>query len=202
MALNAATRHVPIALVAAATNCDPLPRPSRNNSGDRAKEFIIDNQAEPNMLKLINQLNQTETVLRLQIIRIDKDGGPSDRRQAINGIQISLLVRDCNRVSWQTVAVAILSSICVVLLSTTAIMLILYQQKGLFMGNKDDDGDEYDSSTGANLGRSPHQLDRPPDHANDESFINPRRTSSYDFSAIAKAHNDAISERQMETENL
>lgn len=164
---------------------------------------MIDDQKK---LKLISRLNQTDTSLRLQIIRDTNDipGTPGERRQAINAIQFNLLIDDCNRVSWQTVAVAILSSVCVVLLSSIAIMLILYQQKGLIMTNKEDDGDEYASSTGANAGRSPHhQLDRPPDQSNDESFINPRRTSSYDFSAIAKAHNDAISDRQiLETENL
>lgn len=84
-------------------------------------------------------------------------------------------------------------------------MLILYQQKGLIKTSNDDDEDvdEYEGRTGEPSGRSTSQMDRPPDRYNDESFINPRRTSSYDFSNIAKAHNETIPERQMtETKDL
>lgn len=134
-------------------------------------------------------LEITEVSLRLQIIQIlkDKPATQSDRRKAINGILLILTIEDCtaanDTVSWQTILVAVLSSICVTLMSSLAIMLILYQQKGLI--KSDDDDDRLEDR-------------RYPAHFNDETFINPRRTSSYEFNSISK-HSESTLDKQ-ETE--
>lgn len=154
-------------------------------SGEFAETFTITKEKE---LKLCGRLEQTETNLKLQIIRTANDivGTPGERRQAINAIQFILIIEDCNQVSWQTIVVAILSSVCVALMSSLAIMLILYQQRGLIRTKNDEDSHD-ENPYGA--------------HVRDESFINPRRTSSYEFSSISK-HSDATLERQEKTENL
>lgn len=123
---------------------------------------------------MFGRLEQIETNLKLQIIRTANDiiGTPGERRQAINAIQFILNLEDCNQVSWQTIVVAILSSVCVFLTSTLAIMLILYQQKGLIRTRNDDERAEDLPYTGTQF--------------SDESFINPRRTSSYEFSTLSK----------------
>ena len=124
-------------------------------------------------MKLFGRLEQPETNLKLQIIRTANDiaGTPGERRQAINAIQFILVLEDCNQVSWQTVVVAILSSVSVALMSSLAIMLILYQHKGFITnGNDEERGDDIPD----------------PDFSRDETFINPRRTSSYEFSSLSK----------------
>lgn len=120
--------------------------------------------------------------MKLQIIRTEDDivGTPGERRKAVNAIQFILVIEDCNLVSWQTVAVAILSSVCVALMSSLAIMLILYQQRGLIKsGNEDEEADEV----------------RYRSNFREETFINPRRTSSYEFSSLSK-HSESTLERQ------
>lgn len=114
----------------------------------------------------------------MQIIRTADDivGTPGERRQAVNAIQFILTIEDCNQVSWQTIVVAILSSVCVVLMSSLAIMLILYQQKGFIRTGNDDD--------------RPTEMQ----YSGDETFINPRRTSSYEFSTLSK-HSESTVER-------
>lgn len=136
---------------------------------------------------LFSRLERTKTDLKLQIIRMANDiaGTPTERRQAINAIQFNLVIEDCNQVSWQTVLVAILSSACVALMSSLAIMLILYQQKSLGQSSGDDERAD----------DMPYRSD-----LRDESFINPRRTSSYEFSSLSK-HSESTPER-VETENL
>lgn len=114
-------------------------------------------------------------------------GTPTERRQAINAIQFNLNIEDCNQVSWQTIVVAVLSSACVVLMSSLAIMLILYQQKGLIKSSDDDErAEERIPPSGPNIP--------------DESFINPRRTSSYEFSTMSR--NSTTTTERQETENL
>lgn len=137
-------------------------------------------------MKLVERLSQPETNLRLQIIRTANDiaGTPGERRQAINAIQFNLIIVDCNQVSWQTILVAVLSSVCVVLMSSLAIMLILYQQKGLIKTSNDEVDERHPYQSGMR----------------DESFINPRRTSSYEFSSLSKS--SALSVERQETENL
>ena len=154
-------------------------------TGECAEKFDITEDKE---IKLFNRLAQPETNLRLQIIKTSNDivGTPTERRQAINAIQFNLNIEECNQVSWQTIVVAILSSVCVALMSSLAIMLILYQQKGLIQsGNDDERGEE----------RMPYG-----GGPKDESFINPRRTSSYEFNSMSR-HSTSTLERQ-ETENL
>lgn len=77
-------------------------------------------------------------------------------------------------------------------MSSLAIMLILYQQKGLIKTTNDEEkGDErvhFGGGAGGGGGG-----------VRDESFINPRRTSSYEFSTMSR--NSSTLERQ-ETENL
>lgn len=158
-----------------------------NLTGEFAETFDI---TRDNELKLNGRLEQTETNLKLQIIRTANDivGTPGERRQAINAIQFILIIDDCNQVSWQTIVVAILSSVCLALMSSLAIMLILYQQKGCIKtGNDDDRGEDR---------RSPY----PAGDLRDESFINPRRTSSYEFSTLSKQSESTL-ERQ-ETKDL
>lgn len=128
----------------------------------------------------------------MQIIRLANDfvGTVGERRQAINAIQFTLIVEDCNQISWQTILVAVLSSVCVVLMSTLAIMLILYQQRGLIKSsNNDDDKTEEQVPTFATGFR-------------DESFINPRRTSSYEFSTLSRNSAATIERAAQESENL
>lgn len=150
-------------------------------TGEFAETFNITKEKE---LKLFGRLEQTETNLKLQIIRTANDivGTPGERRQAVNAIQFILIIEDCNQISWQTVVVAVLSSVCVTLMSSLAIMLILYQQKGLIRNDEERaDGSQY-------VG------------IREETFINPRRTSSYDFNSISK-HSDTTTEQQ-ETKGL
>lgn len=149
--------------------------------GECAEKFRITKEKE---LKLTERLSQPETNLRLQIIRNSDEivGTPGERRQAINAIQFNLNIEDCNQVSWQTIVVAVLSSVCIVLMSLLAIMLILYQQKGFI---KTVNSDEERTSE--------HNI-------RDESFINPRRTSSYEFSSLSR-HSVSTVVGQ-ETENL
>lgn len=122
--------------------------------------------------------------MKLQIIRTANDiiGTPGERRQAINAIQFILNIEDCNQVSWQTIVVAILSSVCVALMSILAIMLILYQQKGLIRTRNDDDQADDLPFSGTQF--------------SDESFINPRRTSSYEFSTLSKHTENSFEERE------
>lgn len=154
-------------------------------TGEFAETFDI---TRDNELKLNGRLEQTETNLKLQIIRTANDivGTPGERRQAINAIQFILIIEDCNQVSWQTIVVAVLSSVCLALMSSLAIMLILYQQKGCIkQGNDEDRGED---------------LPYPAGDLRDESFINPRRTSSYEFSTLSKQSESTL-ERQ-ETRDL
>lgn len=66
-------------------------------------------------------------------------------------------------------------------MSSLAIMLILYQQKGCIKpGNDEDRGED---------------LPYPAGGLRDESFINPRRTSSYEFSTLSKQSESTL-ERQ------
>lgn len=129
--------------------------------GDVADAFEI---TDAHDLKFVKNLEreQTEVRLKVQIIRIATDiaGTDGERRQAVNAIEFVITIIDCNQVSWQTVLVAILSSVCVVLISFLAIMAILYHQKGKNEDGKQDNGDSM-----------------PYSKPNDETFINPRRTS-------------------------
>lgn len=139
---------------------------------------------------MFGRLEQTETNLKLQIIRTANDivGTPGERRQAINAIKFILNIMDCNQVNWQTIVVAVLSSVCVALISSLAIMLILYQQRGLIKtGNDDDRADE--------LGQLPKNFP-------EETFINPRRTSSYEFTSLSKQTANTTLEPTQETEKL
>ena len=127
--------------------------------------------------------------MRLQLIRTSDDAGtPSERRQAVNAMQFNLSIEDCNQVSWQTIVVAILSSVCVVLTSSLAIMLILYQQKGLIRASAGDDE------------LAAEERARQPSEANlhDESFINPRRTSSYEFNSLSRHSVSTLMGQDME----
>lgn len=137
---------------------------------------------------MFGRLEQSETNLKLQIIRTSNDiiGTPGERRQAINAIQFILNIEDCDQVSWQTIVVAILSSVCLALMSSLAIMLILYQQKGFIRSSQDDDRAEESHLS---------QI-----RSHDETFINPRRTSSYEFSSLSK-HSESTLETQ-ETRDL
>lgn len=140
---------------------------------------------------MFGRLEQTETNLKLQIIKTANDivGTPGERRKAVNAIQFILSIEDCNQVSWQTIVVAILSSVCVALMSSLAIMLILYQQKGLIRtgnGDAEERGDEINYAS---------------DFRQDESFINPRRTSSYEFNTLPK-HSEGITLARIESEKL
>lgn len=114
--------------------------------------------------------------MKLQVIKIIDNGTARDRRQAVNAIQFTLTIRDCNQITWQTILVAVLTSICVVLSAIVAIMLILYQQRGLIK-TEDDDSSEGMASQNSTYHPS-----------NDETFINPRRTSSYEFGSISKQY--------------
>lgn len=154
-------------------------------TGEFAETFNI---SKENELKLYGRLDQTETTLRLQIIRTSSEmaGTPGERRQAINAIVFNLQIEDCNQVSWQTILVAILSSICVALMSSLAIMLILYQQKGL-INTKENENSAEEMSYRNNFP--------------DETFINPRRTSSYEFSSISK-HSESTTLERNEMEKL
>lgn len=154
--------------------------------GENAEKFRITDDKE---IKLYDRLSQPETNLRLQIIRTSNDivGTPTERRQAINAIQFNLNLVECNQVSWQTIVVAILSSACVALMSSLAIMLILYQQRGLIKSTNDDEKGE-------------ERVQYPAANVRDESFINPRRTSSYEFSTMSR--NSASTLERQETENL
>lgn len=164
------------------TNTNPI---SIFETGEFAETFNI---TKENELKLYARLDQSETNLRLQIIRTSSDiaGTPGERRQAINAILFILTIEDCNQVSWQTILVAILSSICVALLSSLAIMLILYQQKGLISTKDGDDTNE----------GMPYR-----NNFQDETFINPRRTSSYEFSSLSK-HSEATTLDRVEMDKL
>lgn len=136
---------------------------------------------------MFGRLEQTETNLKLQIIRTANDivGTPGERRQAINAIQFILVIEDCNQVSWQTILVAILSSCCVALMSTLAIMLILYQQKGLIKTANDGLEEQPEEMSDVN-------------HLKDESFINPRRTPSYEFNSLSKHSESTLDKRESE----
>lgn len=122
--------------------------------------------------------------------------------EQLNALRIRLLVRDCQleKPIWQTVLVAILASLCVVLLSTVAILFILYQQqvsmnasKGSRQSNDDGTGDDYDDDA----------RQQPPVHRSnsDETFINPRRTSSYDFNTLTKASTSGLDMRNIPEED-
>lgn len=154
-------------------------------TGEFAETFNI---TKENHLRLEGRLEQTETNLKLQIIRTYTDivGTPGERRQAINALQFILVIQDCNQVSWQTILVAILSSTSIALLSTLAIMLILFHQNG-YMNRKTDD-ERADELRGYS------------DDFHGETFINPRRTSSYEFSTLSK-HSESTMEQQ-ESEKL
>jgi len=143
-------------------------------------------------IKLVERLGRSEVIFKLLVVRnFDNDPGtPSERRRTINAIQITLLVEDCDKVSWQTMVVAILSSVCMVLISSLAIMLILYHQKGFIKSSQDDE-------ERANEERSRHSAET---NNRDESFINPRRTSSYEFNSISR--NSISTIINQETENL
>lgn len=137
--------------------------------GDVADAFEI---TEAHDLKFVKNLEreQTEVRLKVQIIRIATDiaGTDGERRQAVNAIEFVITILDCNQVSWQTIVVAILSSVCVVLMSFLAIMAILYHQKG-WRNSNDDDGSSNRRDAGDNMSYS---------KPSDETFINPRRTSA------------------------
>lgn len=140
---------------------------------------------------MTQHLEQPETNLRIQIIKTSEEiiGTPTERRKAVNAIEFILNIEDCNQVSWQTIVVAVLSSVCLALMSSLAIMLILYQQKGLIKSSANDDDRPLE--------------ERNPQFANnirDESFINPRRTSSYEFSTMSRQSTSTL-ERQ-ETDNV
>lgn len=159
-----------------------------HKTGEFAETFNI---TKDNELKLFGRLEQTETNLKLQIIRTANDivGTPGERRQAINAVKFILNIMDCNQVNWQTIVVAILSSVCVALISSLAIMLILYQQRGLIRTGNDED-------------RAEELAQIPANFTSDETFINPRRTSSYEFTALSKQSANTTLETTQETEKL
>lgn len=78
-----------------------------------------------------------------------------------------------------------LSSVCITLMSSLAIMLILYQQKGLIRSNDDRERPE-EVPIGIDL--------------RDESFINPRRSSPYEFSSMNMQ--DEVDNEKLETSTL
>lgn len=126
-----------------------------------------------NEIKLIEKLDGTELTLKLHLMKEGKSDTPSEKKIAINAIELELTIQDCNKVTWQTIAVVVLSSICIILISTLAIMLILYQQGGLLGRTREEDDQRADD------------LNYQPD-LRDDTFINPRRTSSYEFSSLSK----------------
>lgn len=155
---------------------------SQLTAGDFAEKFVI-NQA--NEVKLQKSLEQRETSLWLKIIRINKD----KPGETVNAIQFKLTFQDCTQVdiSWQTIFVAVLSSLCVILMSSLAIMLILYKQRNDPSKETVDDNDSRnDEST-----KRPQQ---------DETFINPRRTSSYDYNTLNRASMSAVDMRDIPEE--
>lgn len=139
--------------------------------GELAEAFQI---SKDNELELFARIEQPETHLKVQIIRTSRDAVATvgGRRQAVNAIQFILNIEDCNQVTWQTIVVAILSSICITLMSCLAIMLILYQQKGLIQTNEEEEEKREETAYGRGL--------------REESFINPRRSSPYEFISKTK----------------
>lgn len=128
-------------------------------------------------------LDVTELIIRLHTIKIERRGiDLSPTKETICEIEFNLIIDDCNRITWQTLAVIILSSLIVLLISTLAIMLILYQQKGLIGKSQEDDDEDNE---------------RPPDNSafpnnlKDQTFINPRRTSSYEFASNISRHSSS-----------
>lgn len=170
------------------------PLPFQTTTGENAEKFKITDDKE---IKLYDRLSQPETSLRIQIIRTSNDivGTPTERRQAVNAIQFTLNIEECNQVSWQTIVVAILASICVTLMSSLAIMLILYQQKGLIRTSSEDGAGNDERIAYAAGGNS--------SGPRDESFINPRRTSSYEFGTMSRpSGTESLDGQRQETENL
>lgn len=110
--------------------------------------------------------------------------------ETVCAIRLCLTVKDCNRVTWQTVTVIILSSFSVLLLSTLAIMLILYQQRGIIGKGRcnDDDDDDF----GRPRAGPAYQTD-----LRDNTFINPRRTSSYDFNTLSRNSNSELNRQNV-----
>lgn len=135
-------------------------------------------------------LNGTLDVLELQIQLLAKKviDKPFEfsKTETICEIQFDLNIEDCNRVTWQTLAVIILSSLIVLLISTLAIMLILYQQKGLIGRSQDDDDED---------NQRPPDSSTFPNNLKDQTFINPRRTSSYEFASNLSRHSSSENDK-------
>lgn len=148
-------------------------------NGQFPEKFLIVRENDVGHVMLNETLDVTELNLGLFLIR-RKKGTPSEQRETVNGVLIILTVEDCNRVTWQTICVAILSSACVVLLSSLAIMLILYQQNGL-IGKRDN---EWNDETLFSA------------QSRENTFINPRRTSSYEFSSPSKRSGSIVEHQE------
>lgn len=126
---------------------------------------------------ILNQTIGVEKVeLEIHAIKKVKDYELRNHNVLVCKMTFRLTIDDCNRVTWQTLSVIILSSACVILLSTLAIMLILYQQKGLIGKNRDEDDDQFDRPEDSTFSNN----------IKDNTFINPRRTSSYEFTNISR----------------
>lgn len=153
---------------------EPKPNPQEDDyrfclTGQFQEKFLIIRENEENRLILNETLDVSELNLGLYLIR-KKKGTPSEQRETVNALLIILTIEDCNKVTWQTITVAILSSACVVLLSSLAIMLILFQQNGLIGQRAEEKTEE-----------TPYSAE-----SRDNTFINPRRTSSYEFTSLSR----------------
>lgn len=136
--------------------------------GDLQEKFCITDQ---NVIQLREKIDQSVVNLDVMNAKITSDKPNDYKREVENGIHFTLDIKDCGQeIRWQTILVAILASLCVVLISSLAIMYILYQQK--LASSRITLDDDY--------------RDEMAREKSEETFINPRRTSSYDFNTMTK----------------
>lgn len=144
--------------------------------------FMINDRNEVLLTKYINQ---SETDISLYFFERDQGSTgvkPVVRYTKFGNIRFNLTLLDCSQapVKWQTILVAILASICVVLISSLSLMIILYKHKQTRGNSSSSQDDEFHD-------------DRPKrPNEGEETFINPRRTSLYDYNSTAKTSTSGI----------
>lgn len=162
-------------------------------------------------LVLSEPLQIRELMLQLNAIRFERKGLEKDSKETVCEIKFNLTIEDCNSITWQTLTVIILASLSVLLFSTFAIMLSLYQQKNSNNchiepdddletyedGDQQDDLNDYDDNSRGHRDSSDCNNNSSPEDSsynlhNTNMFISPRRNSSHDSSNHSRNSNSNV----------